>query len=221
MGMEAACNLRVGKESYRGRARMDADHIDFTGQTKFRFRLSEIREPSFASGTLRFDFHGNKIALSVGDRTEKWYDAVIHPKSPADKLGVRAASIVRVVNLDEEAILDSIASKKAIITRDRGDSCEVILLGVDKPGDLKQLPSLAETLRADGVLWVVLPKSARTVTQGNVQAAARLAGLFDLRQVSLSDTHAAYRLARASARRNNGARTAAAAKPSRARKTRD
>ena len=58
MAMKSACKLQVGKDHYEGMARMEADHIDFAGATKFRFRLSEIRNPrreadSITTGQLR------------------------------------------------------------------------------------------------------------------------------------------------------------------------
>lgn len=206
MGMEAACTLRVGSEQYAGKARLDADHIDFTGQTKFRFRLSEIRSPSYQAGALRFEFHGNKIALSVGDRTAKWYDAVMNPKTPAEKLGLPAGSRVRIINIDDEAIVSSLTEHGVTLIADRSDNCDAVLLGVERPADLRQIPSLADTLQPEGVIWLILSKSSRAVTQGNVQGAARNVGMTELKDVSVTEAFSAYRLARP-ARRNGAKKT--------------
>jgi hypothetical protein len=210
MSMEAPCTLRVNKEQFAGKARLDADHIDFVGQTKFRFRMAEIREPSFSSGILFFDFHGNKIALSVGERTAKWYDAVIHPKSPAEKMGVRAGMMVRLVNVDDPSIIESFEAKKAAFVSGRGDSCDMVLLGVERAVDLRQVSTLAESLEPDGVIWIILPKTARTVTRGNVVTAARNVRMMEMKSVSVSDTHMAYKISRPNpgrARRNGNGRS--------------
>jgi len=208
MGNETVCTLRVGKDLYSGKARMDADHIDFVGPTKFRFRLAEIREPSYSSGALRFDFHGNKIALSVGDRTVRWYDAVVNPKSPADKIGVRAGSKVRLVNVDDEAIVRSLTEAGARVIHEREDGCAAILLGVERAADLRHLERLAESLEPDGAVWIVIAKTSRAITQGNVVAAARQAGLHDVKAHSLTDAFMAYRLGRPASKRNGKAGTA-------------
>ncbi len=209
--MEAACTLRVGNEQYAGKARLDADHIDFTGQTKFRFRLAEIREPAMSGGALRFEFHGNRITLSVGDRTTKWYEAVIHPKTPAQKLGLHAGDRVRLVNVEDAAVLGSLSESRINATVDRIDECDAILLFVERPQDLRQVPSLVETLTPTGSLWILIGKTTRTVTQGNIVAAARGVGMVEVRETSVSDQHNAYKLARPTiVRRTTGGKPASA-----------
>src|SRR5262249_55790280 len=193
-GMEAACTLRVGSEQYMGKARLDPDHIDFTGQTKFRFRLAEIRDPAMAGGSLRFEFHGNRISLSVGDRTNKWYEAVINPKTPAQKLGLHAGDRVRVVNIEDPVVLESLAEAKIDVTTDRVDDCDAILLTAERPQDLRQVPSLVEILAPTGAIWIFVPKTTRNLTQGNIVATARAVGMTDIRETSVSDLHNAYRL---------------------------
>lgn len=211
--MEASCTLRVGNEQYSGKARLDADHIDFTGQTKFRFRIAEIREPAMTNGLLRFEFHGNRIALSVGDRTNKWYEAVINPKSPAQKLGIHAGDRVRLVNVEDAVVAASLAEVKAEVTVDRVDDCDAILLGVERPADLRQVPSLAETLTPAGAIWILVAKTSRTITQGNIVAAAKGVGMTEIRDTSVSDLHNAYKIARPSIVRRPTARKAGAARP--------
>ncbi|MFO0974300.1 MAG: DUF3052 family protein [Phycisphaerae bacterium] len=203
--MDAECKLRVGNEQYVGKARIDDDYIDFVGPTKFRFRLSEIREPAFSAGALRFEFHGNKIAINVGERTGRWYDSVVHPKSPAQKLGVRPGESVRLVNIDDESIILSLREARVQMTTDRAGVFDHILLGVERPADLRQVSSLAETLPSQGILWICIPKANRAVTQSNVIAAARAVGLSDIKDVSLSETYQAHKLARPVIARRKGA----------------
>jgi hypothetical protein len=51
-------------------------------------------------------------------------------------------------------------------------------------------------LHPEGAIWVVLPKSVRTVTKANVHAAAREAGLSQTEVVDYSETQAAYKMVR-------------------------
>ena len=63
MAMESACRLQMGKDRYDGKVRMEADHIDFSGNTKFRFRLTEITQPRQEETAILFGFHGYTVKI--------------------------------------------------------------------------------------------------------------------------------------------------------------
>jgi hypothetical protein len=46
-------------------------------------------------------------------------------------------------------------------------------------------------LKPAGALWVVRPKGRREITESDVMAAGKAAGLVDVKVVSFSDTHTA------------------------------
>lgn len=199
MAMESACKLRVGKDQYDGKVRMEADHIDFAGSTKFRFRLSEIRNPHREGDAVLFSFHGNPVSIKLegSDRTaEEWLEYVLHPQTLADKLGVKEGQKIRVMNLDDSELLSSLDSKKTQVVFQPVSRCDVVLLGVERGSELSQLGDLSETLRPDGAIWVVLPKTVRTVTKANVLAAVREAGLCQTEVVDYSENQAAYKIIR-------------------------
>ncbi len=198
MVMESACKLQVGKDRYDGRVRMEADHIDFAGSTKFRFRLAEITNPRRDGDLIRYSFHGNPVALSLGDsdRTGEWIDYMLHPQSLADKLGVHEGNTVRVLNLDDSELISSLEEKHTKVISNSGSRCDMVMLGVERAAELRQIGDLTESLRSDGAIWVVLPKSVRTVTKASVSAAAREAGMKHVEVVDFSDNRAAYKMVR-------------------------
>ena len=49
-------------------------------------------------------------------------------------------------------------------------------------------------MKKTGALWVVYPKGQKHIAQNDVMAAAKSAGLVDVKVVSFSDTHTALKL---------------------------
>ncbi len=198
MAMESACKLQVGRDHYEGKVRMEGDHIDFAGMTKFRFRLTEIRDPSRDGDAILFNFHGNPVSIRLGAvrAAERWIDYILHPQTLADKLGVCDGQTIRVLNLEDRELFDSLESKNTKVVSRGSKRCDLVMLGVERAAELRQLEDLSDTLRPDGAIWVVLPKTVRTVTKANVHAAAREAKLDQTDVVDYSETQSAYKIVR-------------------------
>lgn len=195
MGSESQCHLRIGREQYKGTARLEAEHIDFSGPTKFRFRFSEIRSPGRAGGDLTFNFHGHSVRLGLGERSEKWLESILHPKTLEEKLGVKPGHLVRLVNFDDRDLCARIEERKGRIAgREARGPVNLILFSVERPAELNQLKSMAREIEPDGAIWVIIPKANKNITQANVMAAARESGLVDVKVCSFSDTQSGYRL---------------------------
>jgi hypothetical protein len=211
MAMESACKLQVGRDHFEGKVRMEADHIDFSGPTKFRFRITEMTAPRRQDDlTIGFGFHGHGVAIELTTEraTQNWIDYILHPRTLADKLGVKDGHTVRVMNLDDNELLDSLQTKNTKLVSHATSRCDLVMLGVERSSELRQLEDLSENLRPNGAIWVVLPKSGRTVTKANVVAAVREAGLNHVEIVDYSETQAAHKIVRnqiARKRPGNGA----------------
>lgn len=203
MASESPCKLRMGREQYIGIARLDAEHIDFAGQTKFRFRFSEMRNPSLVDALLAFDFHGNPVRMDVGERAPKWLDSIRNPKSLSEKIGVRTGDVVRFVNFEDPILCEQIVQKDArMVGSEWKEPCNLIVFGVERPPELRQLESLAESVLPDGAVWVMLPRISKTITQSNILAAVRQAGLLDsIKPVTYSDSFTAYKVLAAARKR--------------------
>jgi hypothetical protein len=207
MAMESTCKLQVGREHYEGKVRMEGDHIDFAGQTKFRFRLNEIRSAHREEEAILFSFHTNAVCirLSGARAAEEWLDYIQHPQTLADKLGVREGAAVRILNLDDADLVSSLETKKTRIVGHIGDPCELVMLGVERASELRQIEDLVETLPPEGAVWVVLPKTGRMVTKANVVAAVKEAGLHHAEAIDYSETQMAFKIVRPRfARERNG-----------------
>lgn len=218
MAMESACKLQVGRDHYDGKVRMEADYIDFAGQTKFRFRISEMTAPKRQDLTIQFGFHGHAVTIELTTEraVQNWIDYIQNPRTLADKLGVKDGHTIRLMNLDDSELLVSLQTKNTKLVSHTTSRCDMVMLGVERSSELRQLEDLSENLRPNGAIWVVLPKSGRTVTKANVVAAVREAGLNHVEVVDYSETQAAHKIVRNNIARNkrsgNGSyHTAAAA----------
>ena len=197
MAMESACKLSVSRDKYEGRVRMEGGYIDFAGNTKFRFRLAEIRNPRQEGTSICFDFHGNAVEIVLSERASgRWIEYILNPQSLADKLGVRDGQTVRVLNMDDPELLSSLAAKNARMVHGTSARCDLVMVGVERASELRQIEDLGETLAPGGSIWVVLTKALRTVTKANVITIAREAGLAHVKVVDYSETRAAYRIVR-------------------------
>ena len=177
--------------------------LDLAGSTKFRFRLSEISNPRGEADTIRFSFHGNPVTLTLPSArvTGSWIDYILHPQTLADKLGVCDGHTVRIFNLDDGELVSSLEGRNAKVITNSPGRCDMVMLGVERASELRQIESFTETLHPDGAIWVVLPKSVRTVTKANVFAAAREAGMKQVAVMDFSDNRAAYKIVRNASRR--------------------
>ncbi|MEE8171237.1 MAG: hypothetical protein V3T70_11885 [Phycisphaerae bacterium] len=195
MATESPCSLRIGREQYNGTARLESEHIDFAGTTKFRFRFSEIRNPGQSDGGLTFNFHGNSVRMDIGARTTKWLESILHPKTLSEKLGVRAGQRVRLLNFeDAELIAEFRARKVRVILHETSDPVDLIILMVERPSELRQIQRLFEGIQPDGCIWVLMPKTSKTVSHANVLAVVRQLGLSNTKTISYSDAYAADRI---------------------------
>lgn len=198
MAMESACKLQVGREKYDGKVRMEGDHIDFAGQTKFRFRISEMRDPRGEDQCILFNFHGHAVCIELSSlrAAENWIDYILHPQTLADKLGVKEGQTIRVMNIDDDDLLSSLQGKNTKLVSRATSRCDLVMLGVERSSELRQLEDISENLRPKGAIWVVLQKTGRLVTKANVLAAAREAGLTHAAVVDYSETLAAHKIVR-------------------------
>jgi len=68
-----------------------------------------------------------------------------------------------------------------------------MFFGAEDKEALARLKSLAPFLKKSGALWVVYPKGQSRITENDVLAAGRKAGLVDVKVVSFSATHTALK----------------------------
>src|SRR6267142_4429225 len=98
MGKEVKGAVRAGNTRYTGKILLETSEIIFRG-ADFRLKIlfAEIKKVTAADGELRIESKDGQFVFEVGSAAEKWREKILHPKSRAEKLGVKAGTRVRLI----------------------------------------------------------------------------------------------------------------------------
>jgi hypothetical protein len=195
VGSEAKSTLRIGRQSFDGTALLEADELRFRGGTRLRIALRDVSGVSATNGTLRVE-HANGVASFVlGDVAEAWAEKIRSPRTLSDKLGVTRGMQVAVIDVDDQEVLDDLASKGAhLVMGSVPQDVPMVLFRIVRPSQLGALASMTSRIARNGAIWVVHPRGDASVADMVIFAAARDAGLTYTKVVRFSDRDTAEKL---------------------------
>ncbi len=122
-------------------------------------------------------------------------------RSRIDKLGVKAESRVVVLGIKDASFWRELRQRATDVEERLKKNCDVIFLLAERKTTLKRLRALEPRLKRNGALWVIWPKGQPHIKQNDVMAAAKQAGLVDVKIVAFSETYSALKLVIPLARR--------------------
>jgi hypothetical protein len=194
MGNEAKCVARFGKQQSEGKALLETSEILFRGDFRLKIPFSSIKSARTMNGELRVQTAEGLAVFELGTAAAKWRDKILHPKSRLEKLGVKPGAKVSLLGDFEEGFLQELGEQTHAATKNKlaGDS-EWIFLAADSQKELAQVSKLAKSLKGAAALWIVYPKGRKDITENDVLAAGRKAGLKDVKVVGFSATHTALK----------------------------
>lgn len=202
MGQEAECTVRWGRRTLRGRALLESTELLFRGDERLKLPFAAMRSIEAQDGVLRVTTDQGAAAFTLGPLAQKWADRIRNPKSVIDKLGVKPGHVVSLVGLDDPAFAAQVRERTGVVSEGRAKAgSDLVFLGATTVTALKRLPALEKTIARNGGVWVVWPKGRRELTEDHVRAAAKQAGLTDVKVVAFSPTHSALKLVIPLARR--------------------
>jgi hypothetical protein len=194
MGNESKCTVRFGKDISEGKALLETSEILFRGNFRLKIPFSTIKSVKAVDGELRLQTAEGPAVFQLGAGAEKWCDKILHPKSRIEKLGVKPGADVSLLgDFDAEflrelgSLTKSVSKGKIVI-----DSEWIFLAAHSKPG-LAGLSKISKSMEGATALWIVYPKGQKHITEGDVLAAGRKAGLKDVKVVGFSSTHTALK----------------------------
>jgi hypothetical protein len=202
MGQEALCAARFGGKVSQGKALLESAALVFRGDFRLKIPFRAMKSVSAAQGVLRVDFPEGTARFELGSQAESWVRRILHPKSLMDKLGVKLGTVVSVLGVRDASFQQQLDERTPEVAdaRPRKDS-DLIFLAAEARAGLKRVRNLTRWLKKTGAIWVVYPKGQPHITQADVMAAAKAAGLVDVKVVSFSATHTALKLVIPVARR--------------------
>lgn len=169
------------------------------------FRAAESVAVDGESLVIRTAQHVVEIKLTAKDAAA-WADRIRNPKGRLDKLGVKAGQRVSVVgSIDDDLFAKELADRGVELTQGRAKAgSDLIFFGATKTNDLARLKTMARSLQPAGAIWVVRPKGVTTITEAQVMAEGKAAGLVDTKVVKFSESLTAEKLVIPVARRPAG-----------------
>ena len=196
MGAESECTVHFGGRRSEGKALLETDQLIFRGTFRLAIPRKSISKLDATDGSLRVTFPDGTAIFELGPTAAKWADKIRNPPSLLDKLGVKPDMRVAVVGVDDETFLDELAKRtSSVATRTPKKDTEIIFLGAESSGDLARLAKLREYLTPAGAIWVIHTKGKGAAFKDvDVFAAAKKAGLVDVKVASFSATHTAEKL---------------------------
>jgi Protein of unknown function (DUF3052) len=112
-----------------------------------------------------------------------------------DKLGVRPEHRIAVIGIGDPLFVALLRGRAGDVTTGRAkDDTDLVFYGVSDVRALGRLAILRGKLVQNGAIWVIRPKGGGTdVTESDVMAAGKDAGLVDTKVVAFSETHSALK----------------------------
>jgi hypothetical protein len=194
MGKECECVARFGKQKSKGKALLETNELIFRGDFRLKVLFTSLKSAKAVNGKLQLETPEGLAVFELGEQAAKWCDKILHPKTRIEKLGVKSDAQVALLG---EFALDFLAELAAVtknVVKGRPSAkAEWIFLAAKTQGDLAQAAKLAKAMPAAGGLWIVYPKGQKELSENEVLAAGRKAGLKDVKVVGFSATHTALK----------------------------
>ena len=198
MGREVGCRGRFEGRTVVGRAQLETDVVLFRSQeagVRVRVPFVEVSTAEAHDGWLRLVWGSESLELELGSQAETWSERIRNPRTLMDKLGVKAGLRISVIGLNDPELITQLEGRGADVTVGRTvRASDLILYRAETRPALDRLEKLKSSLVSNGGIWVVAPKGDPTIRDVDVMAAAREAGLVDVKVARWSDTHTALKL---------------------------
>ena len=202
MGRELPCRAIVGGKWIEGKALLETTEMVFRSDTRLKIPLAQVTSVEARKGQLHLKWTDQVAIFELGEQAEKWAHMILHPKSTAEKLGIKAGLTVSAINMPADTTMSDARKTAAAFSGNKpASNSDMIFFGAATASELRDLRKLLPALSPRGALWVVYPKGQKAITEMQVLEAGRAAGLYDVKVVSYSTTHTALKFVRPKADR--------------------
>ncbi len=195
MGNELKGAVRTGKERHQGKILLERSELIFRG-TDYRLKIAfaEIRDVQATNGELRVLTRNGVLTFEVGTAAEKWREKILHPKTRAEKLGVKQGTKVGLLGEFKADFVKELQTTGAeIATAGRSANADQTFFAADSKAALAAIEEFAKKMNGPEALWVVYAKGKKDLSENDVIGAGRRAGLKDVKVVGFSSTHTALK----------------------------
>ena len=194
MGNELKCTVRFGKETSEGKALLETSEVLFRGAFRLKIPFATIKSAKAVDGELRLETANGLAVFEIGPAAEKWREKILHPKSRIEKIGLKLGAKVSLLGTFDADFLEELKPLAGAVSQGKvsADS-DTIFFAADSVRTLSGVAKVAKSLKGATALWIVYPKGQKTITENEVIAAGRKAGLKDVKVVGFSATRTALK----------------------------
>lgn len=191
MGAEAKVRAWIDGRRQEGKALLETRELIFRGDERVVIQFAEIRSARAEDGILEL-VAGQTLRLELGAQAAKWLKKIQNPPSRLDKLGVKPGLSVVLYGMADAAFEAEVRTRTQDVTAGRlKKGSDLVFLGAETRAALGKLPAARDALKPAGALWVIRPKGSKAITEAEVMAAGKAAGLVDVKVAAFSATHTA------------------------------
>lgn len=195
MGQEASVTGTWNGSASPGKALLETDHLLFRGDVRVKLMLADLLSVEQSGEALAVATADGTLSLELGaKKAADWLNRIRNPKSVLDKLGLKPGVTVALRGTPDPVLAAELT--RAGIAGDGGTGADLVLLVADRVEELAAVADIAATLAPKAGLWIIYPKRRRDITQDDVFAAGRGAGLVDNKVCGVSPTHTALKFVR-------------------------
>jgi hypothetical protein len=198
VGSEAACKAHFGKTKLTGKALLETAELIFRpadGSPSRKLPFSTIKSAQAIDGQLHVQTPNGPAIFELGLTAEKWCHKILHPKTRAEKLGVKPGIHVSLLgDFDPDFFRELRAATKNVYEGKFDATSDLIFLSVNSAKNLAPaLNKATKSIKGATALWIVYPKGQKEITEIDVLSSGRKAGLKDVKIVGFSPTHTALK----------------------------
>jgi hypothetical protein len=186
MGAELSCRARVRGVADSGKALLETDELLFRGKQRLAVRFADTRAARVEGEWLIL----GPLQLELGAKqAARWAQTIAAPKSVLEKLGVKPGLSAVLLGAVPADFIEQLQQRGVQTTRRLpARAPQLVFFFVARPAELKKLPKIDD----EGALWLIREKGkSAPVSEQQSRAAARAAGLVDVKVVSFSASHSA------------------------------
>jgi hypothetical protein len=137
MGSDLLCKIRSGGKEASGKALLETNEIIFRGDLRLKIPLASLKSVVARDGELHLRWPKGAAVFELGDHAEKWAHKILHPKSTAEKLGIKPGLVLSVVGIAHDSFVkDLCATAESFSDTKPLRNSDLIFFGAEKTAQL-------------------------------------------------------------------------------------
>ena len=98
----------LAAKQLQAKALLETNEIIVRGELRLKIPLASLKSVSARDGELHLKWPEGSAVFELGEHAEKWAYKILHPKSTAEKLGIKPGLIISAMALSDDNFLDDL-----------------------------------------------------------------------------------------------------------------